>query len=272
MRTELVAIPTPAAELHGALHTPEAGPGSRAAVMFHGNAMNFYSGPAAFLAPALTGIGLTYLAFNRRGHDILATRSGFDGPEGAAFQLTSQAHEDVARAYDWLRERAESPAVVGHSMGGMLGAAYAAEHPEVPALVLLSSGVGGKHGRTQRIRALQGGDLDTAVAQARQLVADGKRKELILLRSWWYAVSAESLLDRLESLPDVLDLAPRITCPVLYVRGEQEDPDRYPLEKFRDACAGPVDTHVVPGADHFYRDCEQTVSAVVAAFLEGHLR
>ena len=73
MRTQLVIIQTDTIPIDGALHEPD-GPAKGAALYFHGNTMNFYTGAARFLAPALTRLGLAFLAFNRRGHDILSTR------------------------------------------------------------------------------------------------------------------------------------------------------------------------------------------------------
>ena len=71
MRTTLLSIPTATKPLDGAYHEPEGRKPAGAALMFHGNTMNFYYGPPRFLPPALTKLGLACLAFNRRGHDIL---------------------------------------------------------------------------------------------------------------------------------------------------------------------------------------------------------
>ncbi len=55
--------------------------------------MNFYVGGARFLPPALTKLGYAFLAFNRRGHDILSTRLS-RLVEGGAYQTTAEALED----------------------------------------------------------------------------------------------------------------------------------------------------------------------------------
>ena len=75
MRAELVSIPTGTQPLDGLYYEPEGGRARGAALLFHGNAMNFYVGPMRFLPPALAGVGLACLAVNRRGHDVLSTRS-----------------------------------------------------------------------------------------------------------------------------------------------------------------------------------------------------
>src|SRR5689334_24678779 len=52
MRTELISIPTDTLPLDGAFYLPEAEP-CGAAMLFHGNTMNFYVGAPRFLPPVL---------------------------------------------------------------------------------------------------------------------------------------------------------------------------------------------------------------------------
>ena len=64
---------------------------------------------------------------------------------GGAFQMTKEAIADNRYAADWLKERGfAAPVVIGHSNGGMLAVQHVADHPETPALVLLSAHLGGK--------------------------------------------------------------------------------------------------------------------------------
>jgi len=74
MRTELISIETDTVPLDGAWYEPDGGATAGAAMLCHGNTMNFYVGAPRFLPPALTGLGFACLAFNRRGHDILRKR------------------------------------------------------------------------------------------------------------------------------------------------------------------------------------------------------
>ena len=144
MRAELVSIPTGTIPLDGLYYEPE-GNASGAALLFHGNTMNFYVGPMRFLPPVLVKLGLACLAFNRRGHDILSTRNSRT-PEGGAFQLAREGIEDNRSAARWLSARGfPAPVVIGHSNGGMLAVCHAADHPGTPALVLLSAHMGGKN-------------------------------------------------------------------------------------------------------------------------------
>src|SRR3977135_2718810 len=103
MRAELVSIPTDTVPLDGLYYEPEGATTGRAALLFHGNTMNFYAGPMRFLPPALVKLGLACLAFNRRGHDILSTRSSRLA-EGGAFQTASEGIEDNRLAARWMAE------------------------------------------------------------------------------------------------------------------------------------------------------------------------
>ena len=185
MRTELISIATNTLPLDGAFYLPEAEP-SGAVMLFHGNTMNFYVGPPRFLPPVLTRLGFACLAFNRRGHDILSIRDSRVA-EGAAFQLTREGIEDNSYAGRWLAERGFSrPVVIGHSNGGMLAVKHVADHPETPAMVLLSAHGGGRDGvqRTSRAGMLAGHRLDEITAQARALLAAGRGRELMLVSGW----------------------------------------------------------------------------------------
>ena len=94
MRAELVSIPTDTIPLDGLYYEPEGG-AAGAALLFHGNTMNFYVGVLRFLPPALVKLGLACLAFNRRGHDILSTRNS-RVPEGARFSSRARASKTTA--------------------------------------------------------------------------------------------------------------------------------------------------------------------------------
>src|SRR2546428_12359903 len=94
MRAELVSIPTDTIPLDGLYYEPE-GRAAGAALLFHGNTMNFYVGALRFLPPVLVNLGLACLAFNRRGHDILSTRNSRT-PEGARSSQRARALRTTA--------------------------------------------------------------------------------------------------------------------------------------------------------------------------------
>ena len=269
MRTELISIPTPTIALDGAYYQPDGGAAKGAVLLFHGNTMNFYTGAPRFLPPVLTRLGFACLAFNRRGHDVLSTRNSRIA-EGGAFQFTREAVADNRYAAEWLAARGfPRPAVIGHSNGGMLGVRHVVYHPHTPALVLLSAGRGGRITAKEGTRGgLFAGDRHAELcAQAQAAVQAGRPKELMFMPGWWYVISAESFLDRIETVPDTIALAPQVKCPVLCIRGDKEPRDRYPAEEFQARAGGPCKVEIVPDCDHFYNGREDVVAAHVAVFL-----
>lgn len=273
MRTELITIQTPTIPIDGAYHLPDSGTPVGAALLFHGNTMNFYTGMLRFLPPVLTKLGLACLAFNRRGHDVVTTRNS-RAAEGGAFQTTAEAIEDNRLAAQWLAAKGfDAPVVLGHSNGGMLATRHVADHPRTPAMVLLSAGRGGKSNMQAGGRdGLGAGDrFDEILAQAQAAVKAGRPKQMLLMPGWWYVISAESFLDRIDTVPDTIALAPQIKCPVLAIRGDQEPRDRYPAEEYAAAAGGPCKVEIVAECDHFYNKREDVICGLVTAWLAATL-
>lgn len=262
MKTTLVSIATDTIPLDGAWHEPDSGTARGAVLLFHGNTMNFYTGAPRFLPPALTQLGYACLAFNRRGHDILAIRNS-RAAEGAAFQTYAEAIADNRIAAKWVAEKGfAEPIVIGHSNGGTLAVRHVADHPGTPRLVLLSAHCGGKNMLPLASKAgvLAQDRLEEITATAKRLDAG----ELMLLPGWWYATTAGSFLD-ITNCPDILELAPKIRCPVLYLRGDKEPRDLYPAEEFAKKTDCKVE--IVPDCDHFYNGCEEAVSGIISRWL-----
>jgi pimeloyl-ACP methyl ester carboxylesterase len=273
MQTELISIETGTAPLDGALYRPDRLPARGAILLFHGNVMNFYSGMLRFLPPALTALGFVCLAFNRRSHDILATYDS-RAANGGAFQMVWRDIEDNRIAAAWLANKGFSnPIVIGHSNGGMLATQHVCDHPNTPALILLSAHRGGKIDEALSAGARGNGMMteDGHVAfkaEAKKLVDEGRGQTLMVMPGWWYVVTAETYLDRISNMPDVIANARSITCPVLYVRGDQEVPSQYPAEEFKSAAAGPCDVSIIPDCDHYYRGRSDAVTHVVTTWLQ----
>jgi pimeloyl-ACP methyl ester carboxylesterase len=269
MRTELIRIDTPTHPLDGAYYTPD-GPSKGAAMYCHGNQMNFYVCAARFLAPYITALGYEYLAFNRRGHDSVST---YDSREcvGGAYQTVAEGVEDNELAAKYLASKGfANPIVIGHSNGGVLASEHVAHHPETKALILLSAHTGGNrmiHQRAARTFSLAG-DVEKQRKEAEALIAAGKPRELMLIPAWWWVISARTFLDRLTNAPDLLENAKKITCPVLFIRGDQEPKENYPAEAFAENCAGPCEVAIIPNCDHFYVGAEDRVSKIVTEWLE----
>lgn len=156
----------------------------------------------------------------------------------------------------------------------MLAVKHVSDHPETPAMVLLSAHGGGHGGvqRTSRAGMLAGDRLEEITAQACELVGAGRGRELMLVPGWWYVISAESFLDRMTEAPDVLELAPRVSCPTLFIRGDEENPDNYPAERFKERSGGPCGVEIVKNCNHFYVGREAVVSELVSRWLAKTLK
>jgi pimeloyl-ACP methyl ester carboxylesterase len=272
MHTELISIPTPTHPLDAAYYTPE-GPIKGAAMYCHGNQMNFYVCAARFLAPHLTSLGYAFMPFNRRGHDSVSTYDSRE-PVGGAYQTVAEGIEDNELAARYLDGKGfANPIVIGHSNGGVLASQHVANHPETRAMILLSAHAGGNrmsNPRSARNFSLAG-DTNELKKHAEALMAAGKPRQLMLIPAWWWVISGRTYLDRLTNAPDLVENSKRITCPVLFLRGDQEPMDNYPVERFKENCAGPCETAIIPNCDHFYVGAEERVSKVVTDWLKRTL-
>jgi pimeloyl-ACP methyl ester carboxylesterase len=272
MALSLISIPTDTHALDGLYYEPDA-PARGAAMLLHGNCMNFYTGAPRFLPPHLNALGLAALSFNRRGHDMVASLNS-RAVSGGSFQMTKEAIADNGYAAGFLKQRGfATPIVIGHSNGGMLAVQHVADHSETPALVLLSAHLGGKTivPHASKVGLLGGDRIAEVEAEARRMVAEGRGKDLMVLPGWWWVITAESYLDYASELPDVLELAPRITCPVLYIRGDKEPAHVYPAEDFAARAGGRCDVRIVKDCDHFYGGREDDISRIVTDWLKDVL-
>jgi len=272
MGIELISIPTPTHPLDGAYYKPD-GPIKGAAMYCHGNQMNFYVGAARFLAPSIISLGYSFLAFNRRGHDSVSTFNSRE-PVGGAYQTVAEGIEDNEIAAQFLAQQGfDTPIVIGHSNGGVLASEHVARHPETQALVLLSAHAGGNRLTNPKSasRYTLNEKTEESIAEAEVLLASGRPRQLMLIPTWWYVISARTFMDRLTNAPDLVGNAKRIHCPVLFVRGDQEPAENYPAERFKEQCPGPCEIAIVPSCDHFYVGAERRVAKIVDDWLSKTL-
>ena len=139
---------------------------------------------------------------------------------------------------------------------------HVADHPETSKLVLLSAHCGGKNMLPLSCRngLLARDRLEEYLSLARTLAP----RQLMPMPGWWYVITAEGFLD-LQNCPDILELAPKIRCPVLYIRGDKEPPDLYPAEEFAKKANCRVE--IVANCDHFYNGREEAVCELVSRWL-----
>ena len=281
MITELITFRTPdGVALEGAYYRPDrppaepgrgTPPSATAVLVVHGKARNFYSGPSRFLPPHIVERGLATLAINRRGHDVIYARLGERGPggaAGAAFEVFADSQDDLAGAAAWLAERGFARlALVGHSFGGVISTVFAARHPERVAALALCSPVAGGPSYLERVSEhwFAGDGLPALLERARELRAAGRGDELLLAPKWWWAISARSALEL--DVPDLAESATGVRCPILAIRGGDEVPELYPIERVREATGGRAVTRIIDGADHYYAGREREVGELVAGWL-----
>jgi len=274
MCLELVSVETDTEPLDGLFYEPDAGPIRGAALLMHGNCGNFYTGPSRFLPQALAQAGFASFAYNRRGHDVLVNLPGRRWG-GGALQMAGQAIDDNRRAARFLASRGyANPIVIGHSNGGMLAVKHAADHPETPALVLLSAHRGGKKivPMISEAGLLAGQDRERFTQTAREMVAAGRGKQLMLLPGWWWVTTPESYLDYAFQIPDMMEQARTIGCPSLFIRGDSENSLIYPAEEFAAAAPGRCEVRILANCDHFYTGIEAQAAELVVGWLDGQIQ
>jgi pimeloyl-ACP methyl ester carboxylesterase len=188
-----------------------------------------------------------------------------------AWERLEGASPDVAA---WVRFAAEQGvyrvALAGHSLGALKAILYQAEHPDpgVVGLALISPPLRPEWDT---------GRYPDLLAQAEQLVADGKAEEL--LPGPWIRLSAQTLLSthrfNLDQFGRTRPDAPiaRVRCPVLAILGTKEPSIGFPddLESVRrNARAAPrVELRVIEGADHSYTGQEAELAEVLADWVAG---
>jgi pimeloyl-ACP methyl ester carboxylesterase len=98
-------------------------------------------------------------------------------------------------------------------------------------------------------------------------VEAGMGNELMQVPGWWWIISAQTFVDYLDHCPDILELAPQVRCPVLFLRGDREAKHVYPGEAFVERAGGPAEFALVSDCDHFYREREQEAVGLIANWL-----
>lgn len=232
----------------------------------HGKGSSVLSGPSRFLPPLLPGIA--HLAVNMRCHDLAYTVGTDDwAVDGGMWEDLSTGHLDLAAGVAHLRERGVEQVVVsGHSSGGFYAADLMPRDAGIAAWVLLSPLTTNKN--PFPLWWPDPEDRDRAAALARAMVAEGRGRDLIPVSGWYRAISAASLVQRLEEPDGVwLESVAHATSPVLMAWGDAEPRHALWDDLFRRFARGADRRLVLAGADHYYRGQERDLAAAIADFL-----
>ena len=263
---ELVSLPTADNVMVDALiHPPADGARPVASIIhLHGKGGNFYSGPARHLPTLPARIPMRHLALNMRCHDLGYTRAdrpyvdqengGQTPVAGGFWERLDEGRVDIKAAVEHLRTLGPEPIfLAGLSSGGFYVADYCARHDDVAGRIAISPVLSNKRPLEFWFPGEEG--VEQAATTARSMVDAGRGHELIAASTWFYAISAQSLLDRLDEPDEAwLELMNSSSTPVLHLWGSRET--RGPLWQARfDALTAPSKTRVVvEGADHSYLD------------------
>jgi pimeloyl-ACP methyl ester carboxylesterase len=268
--------------LDGLLTEP---PDPRAAVLYlHGKGCNFYTGPGRFIPERSALADITHLSINMRCHDLGYTRPdvpavdmpmipGDDRPPpvaGGMWEVLADGHKDVGAAVRYLREGGyQRMFIAGHSSGGFYTADYCARDPDIAGRIMLSPLTSNKV--PVRFWFPTDEALEGAVSRARELVASGDGHRLIPLPTWFYAIAASSLLERIAEEDDAwMKAASASIAPMLMIWGGAEGRSGLWAQFWSDLPIPDKEQFVVEGADHLYVGFEAEVTQVVDDFLERH--
>lgn len=272
----LVTIPsTDGRRLTGALYECEQAP--RAALLYvHGKGGNFYTGPGRYVPALLSGAPFRHLSINLRSHDLAYTRDdcpyvdfehGSPEADGGYWENYDTGLQDIRAAVDFLLATAETPiAVIGKSSGGFYTALYCAQDARVSAQVLVSPVVDNK-------RALPfwfpgDGALEQACDEASEMVAAGRGRRLIPLDRWYYAISAQSLLQRAAQPDDLwMQSLAASRAALCLVWGSNETRGALWQQLFAELTTSRKRSVIIPDARHDYDGQHHLLSRAINEFV-----
>lgn len=253
--------------------TPEAD--TRTAVIhLHGKGSSFLGGPGRFMPPLWPEV--THLALNMRCRDLAWTNAELPSPDftegdvpvaGGMWESISDGHRDVGAAVEHLYERGHDRIFIsGHSSGGFYTADYCARDPRIAGRILISPLTG--NGTAVKVWFPDEQSRARAVAEAERMVAEGRGHHLMVLPSWFYAMSATSILERAAEPEGVwLDAMNRSDSPVLMVWGTAESRDALWRQLGEQFTAPMTRCVTIEGAEHHFVGDERELTDIARRFV-----
>jgi pimeloyl-ACP methyl ester carboxylesterase len=274
METELITINSEdGCELDGAFYkASEANKISTdkcVVYLIHGRSMNFYTGFPRFLPPALTAYGYDCLSLNRRGRSVLTLTPGWK-PEGDAVAMFSDQMKDALAGLKFLKNLGYSSIIVGgHSQGGLLSAALAAQHKDIKGVILASAIPGYDIIPPWHPREV----VDKIIDEAKVAASEGKYDKLFTLDGWPWVISAKTVLQELSPVPAQLKaFMEKISAPILSFYGSEDIEPQLAgpgKEAFEVSPSRNKKFEIIDGADHFYKGYENKIQQEVVNWMKA---
>lgn len=156
--------------------------------------------------------------------------------------------------------------LAGHSSGGLYTGVYNDTRSVIAGRVFLSPLMTSR--TAFQVWFDSASERDEARARAEVMVAEGHGERLLPLPTWYYAISARSLLERIAEPDDYFAQGLRgWSSPVLGVWGGREGRVDEWARVFGGLDDRPCQTVTIPGAGHHYTGYEARVVDVLRDFL-----
>lgn len=270
--------------LHGALHAPAANPTSQllpidAVICVHGTGSNFYSSSLwAGLVPQMLDWGVNVLTVNTRGHDGISSAHGAPNRRllGSAYELVDECRHDISGWVRCLVERGFSRiALLGHSLGAVK-AVYALAHEPQPSVRGVLAVSPPRLSYSYFKETVRGPGFLEELSRAQAHVDAGQPDTLMDVRfPLPYVVTAAGYLDKYGPAEryNVLNLAPRVACPMFFTYGSVELQYGIAFQGMPDAldaltAAGTnLRVGVIAGGDHHYAGVHAELAARLRSWL-----
>lgn len=193
----------------------------------------------------------------------------------------TDALDEIGLWLDWAEgQGAKEVVLLGHSRGGNQTAWFAAERdaPGVRAVVLIAPMTWDETDARASYEERYGQSLDKVLAQAQQLVKQGKGDAVMKDVDFVYCEDADVTTGSFvnyyaaDSRRDTPSLLPKIDEPVLVIIGSQDTVVKHLEENVNPLADGQrVSMTVIDGAGHMFRDLYlYDIVEGVQAFLEKH--
>ena len=212
--------------------------------------------------------GVAHFALNMRCHALAYNTDRDDIPvAGGMYERLADGELDVRAGLEFLRSEGFTKIIMsGHSSGGYYAGVYTPPDEDIVGRMFLSPLTDNKVALAWWFT--QPGELESAIERAQSLVADGRPDELIPLPSWYWAISARSLIERAAQPGDLwLDCVNQGVSPVLLAWGGTESRDELWGRIFDQIDAPSKVRERFPDSDHWYHGYEDRVTGAVREFV-----